>query len=296
MKLKNKVAWITGGASGMGKEIARELVDVGAKVMITDIQEELGQEVAASFGQGNAIFVKADVTNEKEMAAAGKTCYETFGHMDILVNSAGGSTGSWLVPQKLDFTRPEDIAEGHFDFVVDMEKATGELNYQCAELYQQGLMRNLGGGFIASQVASHYMLLNDPDENGERGCIILIASVAANKHALMGAGIEYSSAKAGVLGLTKEIARICGSAGIRCNTILPGSIFTPMTDPENPKNAASKDYLSIMANAYANVTLFPPKKPKYGLSENIATMALEIMRNWFVNCAIIPVDGGFIGL
>lgn len=296
MELKNKVAWITGGASGMGKEIARELVEVGAKVMITDIQVELGQEVANCLGQGRAIFVKADVGNEKEMAEAGKTCFSAFGHIDILVNCAGGSTGSWLVPQKLDFKRPEDLAEGHFDFIVDMEKATGEFNYQCAELYEQGLVRNLVGGFIAAQVATHYMLLNEPDERGERGCIILVASIAANRHALMGAGLEYSSAKAGVLGLSKEIARICRSAGIRCNTIVPGSIFTPMTDPENPKNAASKEYLGIMGEAYANVTLFPPKKPKYGLPENIASMALEIMRNWFVNDATIHVDGGFIGL
>jgi len=196
MNLKDTVALVTGGGSGLGEATARELASGGAKIAILDLGSSPGQQVADSL---EGIFVAADVVSDKEVAGAIARTVSKFGTVHIAVNCAGIGRAMRTItkegPHSLDL----------FKKVIDV---------------------NLSGTFNVIRLAAAQMARNQPNADGERGVIINTASVAAFDGQIGQAA--YSASKGGVVGMTLPIARDLASVGIRVCTIAPGTFETPM--------------------------------------------------------------------
>lgn len=193
MKLKGKNALITGGAQGIGKSIALAMAKEGAGIGIADINLESAQTTADEI---NALGVKSlalklDVSRQENVAEAFNAFKTEFGTLDILINNAGITRDTVLLRMK----------EEDWDAVLNI---------------------NLKGSFLCSKEAVKIMAKQ------RSGKIVSISSVVA----FMGnpGQANYSSSKAGLIGLTKTIAREYASRGIRANAVAPGFIQTAMTD------------------------------------------------------------------
>jgi len=200
MTIKGKVALITGSASGMGKQTAQRMAEQGAKVVINDIFPEKVEQTVKEFEKkGFEVLGKvADICSRPAVEEMVKAAVDKFGTIDILVNNAG------------------------------MEKA-GALRKLSEQDWDITLNVNLKGAFLCSQAVHGYMV-----EKGH-GRIINIASRAW----LGGPGqAPYSSAKAGMVGLTRTLALELGRKGITANCIAPGLIHTPLWDELPEKNKA----------------------------------------------------------
>lgn len=197
MGLENKVALITGSASGMGKHSARRLAEKGVKIVINDIVPEKIEETVAEFKKdGFEVIGKvADICNREAVEKMVKEAVEVFGGIDILVNNAGMEKAGLL----------RKLTEADWDITVNI---------------------NLKGTFLCSQAVHNYMV----EKNFGR--IINIAS-----RAWLGgvAQAPYSSAKAGLVGLTRTLALELGRKGVTVNCIAPGLIRTPMWDAAEEK-------------------------------------------------------------
>lgn len=276
MKIKDKVAWVTGGISGIGAATAEALYREGAKLLLTDINDELGLEYVKQFGD-DAIYVHADNADYLELEAAAAKAAEKWGHLDLLFNSAGSS------------------------YVTHLLFADDEDKQAAIKEWEYGMKVIVDGSFHTARIALNYFLKNEPDENGERGSIIFIASMAADKVYsfftppmidMMAQNLTYSypygTGKSAILGLMRDLAVICAPHGVRVNTIKPGYIVTPLTGRQ--EDGIHGNEVSEML--YPSMQLFPKRG---GQPENIATMAIEIFKNNFVNRAAIPVDAGIVG-
>lgn len=199
MEITNKVAVVTGAASGLGHATASAIVAKGGKVMILDRDEERGAQVAAELGEA-AAFVATDVTDEASVQAAIAATLEKFGAIHLCVNCAG--VGSAMKTVGRD-NQPHDL--GVFSKVVQI---------------------NLIGTFNVLRLAAAAMAENEPGEDGERGLIVNTASVAAFDGQI--GQVAYSATKGGIVGMTLPIARDLAPLGIRCNTIAPGIFNTPL--------------------------------------------------------------------
>ena len=211
MDIQGKVAIVTGGASGLGKATVEAIVKKGGKAVILDIKEEEGKKVAEALGEGNAVFVKTDVTNEDEVKNAIKVAKEKFGGLHIAVNCAG--TG--IAMKTISKAGPHDLQS--FLFIINI---------------------NLVGTFNVSRLAAYEMSQNDPvTEDGERGVIINTASVAAFDGQI--GQVAYSASKGGIVGMTLPMARDLARYGIRVVTIAPGTFDTPLLGllPDEVKKA-----------------------------------------------------------
>jgi NAD(P)-dependent dehydrogenase (short-subunit alcohol dehydrogenase family) len=190
-------AIVTGGASGLGAATARRLAAAGARVVLLDLNDELGEPLAAELG---GAFVHADVTSEDQVQAAVTTASE-MAPLRSLVNCAGVGSISRTVAR--DGT-PHDL--GYFATVVAI---------------------NLTGTFNCIRLAAAAMARNEPvDDLGARGAIVNTASVAAFDGQI--GQVAYSASKGGIVGMTLPIARDLSTVGIRVNTIAPGIIDTPL--------------------------------------------------------------------
>ena len=209
MELKQAVAVITGGGSGLGEATAREFAAGGAKIVIIDLANSPGPKVAESLGEGG-LFVAADVASADETERAIAKGAERFGTVHIAVNCAGIGRASRTISK--EGPHPLDL----FTRVVQV---------------------NLIGTFNVIRLAAHQMAKNSANRDGERGVIINTASIAAYDGQIGQAA--YSASKGGVVGMTLPIARDLASSGIRVCTIAPGTFDTPMlaTLPENARKA-----------------------------------------------------------
>jgi NAD(P)-dependent dehydrogenase (short-subunit alcohol dehydrogenase family) len=194
MRLANKVAIITGSASGMGLVAAEMFAREGARVVITDIASEAGEVAAERIRSagGQAIFVRANVARESEVEHLIRATIDAFGCIDILYNNAG------IMPD--DDGSVVHLSESTWDRIMDV---------------------NLKSTFLCSKYALPYMVRQG------RGSIINIASFVA----FLGCTVPqdaYTASKGGLLALTKSFAVQYGKQGIRCNAICPGPIETPM--------------------------------------------------------------------
>ena len=196
MQIKNSVFLITGGASGLGAATARMAAENGGKVVLADLNADMGEKLAKELG---GRFIKTDVTSEADGKAAVALAQKEFGGVHVLVNCAGIGTAERTVGKD----GPHNL--GHFTKVVTI---------------------NLIGSFNMIRLAAAAMVNASPNAAGERGVIINTASVAAFDGQIGQAA--YSASKGGIVGMTLPIARDLSRNGIRVCTIAPGIFETPM--------------------------------------------------------------------
>lgn len=190
-RLSGKVAIITGASQGMGEEHGRAFVAEGAKVILTDINAEAGEKLAASLGE-NAIFIKHDVAKETEWAKVVAEGEKRFGPVNVLVNNAG-------VLGKIAPTT--DFDEADYRFVTDINQI---------------------GVFLGMKAVIPSMIKCGV------GSIVNISSIAGLVAIYGSPNLAYVGTKFAVRGMTKQIAVEFGKQNIRCNSIHPGYIRTPM--------------------------------------------------------------------
>jgi len=188
-RLQDRVAVITGAAGGIGYATAKRFADEGAKVVIVDLNEEVGQRVATEFG---GIFIKADVTSEEDVARMYKVAFDTYGRIDIAFNNAGISP-------------PDD----------DSILVTG------LEAWRRVQEVNLTSVFLCCKNVIPYM------QKGGKGSIINTASFVATMGAAT-SQISYTASKGGVLAMSRELGVQFAKQGIRVNALSPGPVNTPM--------------------------------------------------------------------
>ena len=194
MKLKDKIAIVTGASSGIGQQIALELAKEGAAIAIIDLKKESGDKTLAQIKTqgGKGISLEADVSNPKMFKDAIAQVIKEYGRVDILVNSAGIFDG-----QKTFLTTDEET----FDKIINV---------------------NLKGVFLGTKYVLENMIHN------KSGVIINLSSVAGLRGGLASPG--YTASKHGIIGLTKDTAAMYGHDGIRAIAICPGMIQTAMTE------------------------------------------------------------------
>ncbi len=210
-KLEDRVAVITGGASGIGRACAERFAAEGADIVVADLNPERGAEtVAAVEGAGRrATFVRTDTSKEADNEALAAAAVEAFGKIDVLVAAAGISHADYVSGEAGDFDRRSDPTRGYI------------LN-QPPEAWEKVLAVNLTGVMLTDRAVARRMIAA-----GNGGAIVNIASGAA-KIPIPGAA-DYCVSKTGVWMLTKTLALELAGHGIRVNAIGPGMIETPMT-------------------------------------------------------------------
>jgi NAD(P)-dependent dehydrogenase (short-subunit alcohol dehydrogenase family) len=253
MDITGASAIVTGGASGIGAACVRQLAARGAKVVVADLNEDLGTQVAEEVG---GAFVKVDVTSTDDLKTAVDKA-EELGPVRVLVNSAGIGWAQRTVGK-----------DGSYDSAADLDA------------FKKVIAINLVGSFDAIRLAATAMSRTEPlDETGERGAIVNLASVAAFDGQIGQA--SYSASKGGVVGMTLPIARDLSAIGVRVNTVAPGLIDTPIYGEGEASEA-------FKANLEKGV-LFPKK---LGDPDQLASMVVEVVTNSYMNAETIRVDGG----
>ena len=236
MRLKDKVAVVTGAASGIGKEIARTFVAEGAKVVIADLNQKGADATAAELnGAGkNAIGVAMDVTDEAQVEAGMAKSIEAFGKIDILVSNAG-----------IQIVAPLD----EFEF----------------SKWKKLLAIHLDGAFLTTRAALRQMY-----KQGAGGSIIYMGSVHSKEASMLKA--PYVTAKHGLIGLAKVVAKEGAAHGVRANVICPGFVRTPLVDKQIPEQAKE---LGISEQAVIkDVMLKETVDGEFTTVEDVAQLAL----------------------
>jgi NAD(P)-dependent dehydrogenase (short-subunit alcohol dehydrogenase family) len=273
MDIKDKVVWITGGTAGMGLATARLLLDRGAKVMVTARDAERGAAVASELGP-DCLFAAADVTDSTAMQAAVAAAVEKWGRLDVLFGNAGGGATSWCLPMVPTPESVEAAASGG-----QLEWAYTDDGPATLESFRLNIEINLIGQFDAARLAAWEMRNNEPNADGERGVIIFTSSISATKRHSPGFNCGYAAGKAGLLGLTKEIACNLAPLGIRVNAIIPGFFDTDIVQN-----------IGFLKESWLDAQIFPRKA---GDPTNIGRMVAQIVENPFINNATIEVTAGF---
>lgn len=245
-------AIVTGGASGLGAATARRLASQGVRVAIFDLNDELGEKLAAEIG---GIFCRVDVTSEDQVDQGFEKARQAHGQERVLVNCAG--TGN---PVK----------------TASRDKTTGEIRHFPLANFERVIQINLIGTFRCVAKSAAGMLTLEPTGNGERGAIVNTASVAAQDGQV--GQSAYTASKAAIVGMTLPIARDLMDEGIRVNTILPGLFDTPLMQaaPEKVKAALA-----------ASV----PFPKRFGQPEEFAQLAEFMLTNAYLNGEAVRLDG-----
>ncbi len=248
MEISGSRVIITGGGSGLGAGTAARLVERGAGVCLLDLPGSKGAEVADGLGDG-ARFVAADVTDPAAVGAGVDAAAETMGGIDLDVNAAGVAPAHRVVTRQ-GVMFPIEL----FEFVVKV---------------------NLIGLFDVTRNAVRHMAGNEPGEDGERGLIVNVASIAAYDGQIGQAA--YSGSKGGVAAMTLPLARDLASYGIRVNTIAPGIMDTPMLEAGGPE---LKERLS-------QIHVFPKR---LGTPADFAALVVHLAENRLINGEVIRLD------
>jgi len=244
-------AVVTGGASGLGLATVKALRAAGAAVAIFDLNEETGNKAAAATG---AIFCQCDVLSDESVDRAFAKARAAQGQERALVCCAGGGNA---IP------------------TARRDKTTGEIQFFPSDKFEWVLRLNTVGTFRCITRAAAGMMTLEP-VGAERGVLVNTASAAATEGQIGQAA--YSAAKAAIVGMTLTIARDLAREGIRVMTIQPGIFDTPAMSKAPPQ----------MLQALGAMVPFPPR---LGDSEEYASLALEIIRNGYLNGATIRLDG-----
>ncbi len=257
MDLKDKVAVVTGGASGLGRATVKRFVAAGAKCAIFDMNEEKGNALVADLGD-SVIFQHVNVADEESVKAGIQATLDAFGAIHINCNFAG---------------------------IGNAVRTMGKNGPFPLDAFQMVINVNLVGTFNVLRLCAEQMGKNEPfNDDGGRGVIINTASVAAYEGQIGQAA--YSASKGGVVGMTLPIARDLAVMGIRVNTIVPGLIATPlMMGGAEELTPEIWEFLKPLGSQ----VLFPQR---LGDPDEIAHTAQYIVENDYVNGECIRMDGG----
>jgi NAD(P)-dependent dehydrogenase (short-subunit alcohol dehydrogenase family) len=253
MNITGISAVVTGAASGLGEATARALAAKGARVAVLDRDVERGEKVASEIG---GIFCEVDVTSDDKVAAAFAKARAAHGQERVLVNCAGVANAAKTVARDKEAKAPRMYPMSQFELVIGI---------------------NLIGTFRCISHSAFGMVGLDPLDDGERGCIINTASVAAQDGQIGQAA--YSASKGGVLAMALPIARDLMNDGVRVNTILPGVFKTPMVAMMPPN----------VQDALAAQVPFPKR---LGQPEEYARLACFMVENNYLNAESVRLDGG----
>ena len=245
-------AVVTGGASGLGRATAEALSAAGVKVAIFDVNAEAGEAVAKAIG---GVFCNVDITSEESVVAGFAKARAAHGQERITVHCAMTSR------------RGKTLA---------FDKEAGKLKRLSTEDYIYGVQGILVASYRIASLSAEGMATLEPLEDGERGCITLTASVAAQDGQI--GQIIYGSAKAGVNGLVLPMARDLSDLGIRVNSIMPGIFATPLM-------------LGAKQNVLDSLAASVPFPKRLGKPEEFGSLALELARNSYFNGQCIRLDG-----
>ena len=248
MEIAGKVFLVTGAGSGLGAATARTLATAGAKVVLADVNREAGGSLAVELG-ANACFVETDVADEASAVNAVNTAISVFGGLHGLINCAG---------------------------VAPAEKVVGRDGPHKLETFARTVGINLVGTFNMIRLAAEAMMKSEPDAGGERGVIVNTASVAAFEGQLGQAA--YAASKGGIVALTLPVARELARSGIRCVTIAPGIMETPMLMgmPQEVQDSLGK---------------MVPFPSRMGRPAEFAALVRHIAENSYLNGEVIRLDG-----
>ena len=237
MKLQNKVAVITGGASGIGAATARLFVQEGAKVVLVDLNEEKGRAFEAELKAQNAevIFVKANITSEEEVQNIFKETIATFGKVDIVFNNAG--IGRVTPTEELEY------AEWRNTVNVDLDGV-----FLVARDAIRAMLKS-GGGTIVN-TASMYGWVGSPGS------------------------AAYNAAKGGVINLTRSLALEYATKNIRVNALAPGFIDTPIIPEESKEVLKTMTPMQRLGQAeeMAKAVLFMASDDSSFMTGNVLTV------------------------
>jgi NAD(P)-dependent dehydrogenase (short-subunit alcohol dehydrogenase family) len=237
---------VAGGASGLGAATARELAARGARVAIADLNEENANAVAEEVG---GVAFKTDVTSEDEVGAAVDGAVEAFGGIKFAASCAGVG---WA------------------------ERVVGRNGPAQLQPFETVIRINLVGTFNVLRFAAAAMSSNEPDDDGERGAVVMTASIAAFDGQI--GQTAYSASKGGVVGLTLPAARDLSRQGIRVCTIAPGTFDTPLLAalPQEARDELGKQI---------------PFPSRLGQPAEFAALACHIAENRMLNGETIRLDG-----
>jgi 3-hydroxybutyrate dehydrogenase len=236
MSLQNKVALVTGAASGIGEQCARKLASLGAAVVIADLNLENAQKVASSIveGGGKAIAVSMDVTNEEAVNAGIERAVKELGSIDVLVSNAG------------------------IQIVAPIE------DYAFSD-WKKMLAIHLDGAFLTTKAAIKHMY-----DSKRGGSIVYMGSVHSHEASKLKSA--YVTAKHGLLGLARVVAKEGGPRGVRANVVCPGFVRTPLVDKQIPEQAKA---LGINEEEVVkNVMLKETVDGEFTTVEDVAEVAL----------------------
>jgi NAD(P)-dependent dehydrogenase (short-subunit alcohol dehydrogenase family) len=253
MELNGTSAIVTGAASGLGEATARVLAAAGSHVIVADLNEDAGKQVAAEIG---GQFAKTDVTSDDAVAAAVQLAVDSGHPLRVAVNCAGIGFAARTINKD---GSPHDL--GAFAKVIGI---------------------NLTGTFNVLRLAASAMAKTTPaDADGQRGVIINTSSVAGLEGQT--GQIAYSASKGGIIGMTVPAARDLSVIGVRVNTICPGIILTPIYETIAGANADE-----FMAKLAAPV-VFPKR---LGRPDEFGHLVKSLIENDYMNAEIVRFDGG----
>lgn len=244
MRLKDKKAVVTGAGQGIGRSIAVKLAREGADVVIAEMNPETGAQTrreVVDLGR-KALYIAVDVANQREVQSMVDQVLRAWGRIDILVNNAGFDRGATLFKVK----------EEDWDAVLGVH-LKGTLN--CIQAVTPRMVEN------------------------QYGKIVNISSIYGRSGGI--AAISYSSAKAGIIGLTKSVARELGRHQINVNMVLPGLVLTPT--------------IAKMAEKYRNMIVDNTPLRRIGQPEEVANVVAFLVSDEasFMTGAAVEVSGGW---
>lgn len=248
MRLAGATIVVSGGASGLGSATAKRLIDSGARVLLVDLATSQGEQVAKNLGAATR-FAPADVTSPTDINRALDVASQ-MGNVRGLIHCAGRGGDRLRILDK-------EGEPGSLDSFVDV------------------VMINLIGTYNMLRLTAAQLIRNEP-EDGDRGAIVLTASVAAFDGQV--GQTAYAAAKAGVHGMTLVAARDLGSKQIRVNTIAPGVFDTPMLGRFDERTRAS-----------LSASVVHPRR--LGQPNEYASLAVELLQNAYLNGETVRLDG-----
>jgi NAD(P)-dependent dehydrogenase (short-subunit alcohol dehydrogenase family) len=248
VQLRESHAVVTGGASGLGLAVAGLIIKSGGQVALLDVNEAQGASAVAALGE-RAVFIATDVTDETAVDAAVAEARERMGRIDAAVNCAGIGAPARLV---------------------------GRQGAMPGAFFRKMIEINLVGTVLTAKAAAVAMQQNAPNSAGERGVIVMTASVAAFDGQI--GQVAYAASKGGIVAMTLPMARELASSGIRVMTVAPGLFATPMMKalPQEAQDSLGKQ------------TPFPPR---LGNPDEYAAMVGHILENTMLNGETIRLDG-----